>query len=227
VSKEQKQLPGEGFSLPFGDLPEVLPVFPLQGAMLLPQGRMPLNIFEPRYLNMVIDSLKNSRHIGMVQPLVTRPGPSKATQKLFSIGCAGRISAFAETDDGRIMLTLQGICRFEILEEIESNTLYRQVKPDFRGFEQDLSFQDTTIDREKLIEILRDYLNLKDININLNALEKTTDAFLIATLGMIIPFNDGEKQTIMEARDLIDIVEMMVALMEIELATQNRTSTRH
>jgi Lon protease-like protein len=194
--------------------------------MLLPHGRMPLNIFEPRYLTMVIDSLKGSRLIGVVQPLViTRDSPTP--DELFSIGCAGRISAFAETEDGRLMLTLRGVCRFKIEEEFNSKTLYRQVKPNFDEFKQDLFLEEPEIDRKKLIDVLAEYSNLKGIEINLHALEKATGPFLIATLAMINPFNDREKQTILETHSLSDIVEMMISLMEIELATKNQTSTRH
>lgn len=223
---EQHNQPNDPFGLLYPELPQRLPIFPLPGAMLLPHGRMPLNIFEPRYLSMVLDSLKQSRLIGMVQPLEISTDPS-ATDKLFHVGCAGRISAFAETEDGKLQLTLRGVCRFEIEEEFESDTLYRQVKPNFTAFKQDLFFEKPLIDRKKLIEVLAEYATLKGIDINFNALEQTTDTFLIATLAMINPFNHKEKQSILETRGLSDIVRMMISLMEIELATHNQTSTRH
>ena len=218
---------GNPFAAPFEDLPESLPIFPLPGAMLLPHGRLPLNIFEPRYLDMVLDSLKQSRLIGMVQPLEMLPDPVPASSELFHIGCAGRIVAFAESDDGRIMLTLQGVCRFKIERELDEEKDYRQVKPDFSAFKEDLSFDDPGINRDGLINILRNYLDLKEIKIDWDGLQKTEDRFLIATLGMMNPFDYREKQAILEAEKPSDMVDVMTSLMEMELATGGNGATKH
>lgn len=218
---------GDPFGLAFDELPDSLPIFPLPGAMLLPHGRMPLNIFEPRYLSMVLDSLKQSRLIGMVQPLKMLPDPVPEGTELFHIGCAGRITAFAESDDGRILMTLQGVCRFKIETELEEQNGYRRVKPDFADFKEDLSFADPIINREGLLVILKDYLKLKAIKVDWDSLQKSNDRFLIATLGMMNPFDYREKQAILEARDQADMVDVMTSLMEMELASVGEARTKH
>jgi len=218
---------GDPFGLPVEDLPQTLPIFPLPGAMLLPHGRMPLNIFEPRYLNMVLDSLKESRLIGMVQPLEMLPDPVPAETELFHIGCAGRIVAFAESEDGRILMTLQGVCRFKIVKELNSQRDYRIVEPDFTSFKEDLDYDDPGINRAGLLAILKDYLELKSIKIDWDGLEKAEDRFLVATLGMMNPFDYREKQAILEARDIADMVDVMTSLMEMELASGGDAATKH
>ncbi len=221
------QVLADPFGLPLEDLPHVLPIFPLPGAMLLPHGRMPLNIFEPRYLNMVLDSLKESRLIGMVQPLEMLPDPVPAATELFHIGCAGRIVAFAESEDGRILMTLQGVCRFKIIKELDSPHDYRSVEPDFASFKDDLDFDDPGINRDGLLAILKDYLELKGIKIDWDGLAKADDRFLVATLGMMNPFDYREKQAILEARDIADMVDVMTSLMEMELASGGDAATKH
>jgi len=215
------------FCTPFEHLPQRLPIFPLPGAMLLPHGKMPLNIFEPRYLKMVFDSLKGSRLIGMVQPLELLPDPIPEETNLFNIGCAGRIISFSESEDGRVLLTLQGVCRFEIEEELNEPTAYRQVKPNFAEFKEDLSPEYPAINREGFISVLREYLKLKGMDINLADLNKIEDRFLIATIAMINPFDYKEKQAILETPNIKDISHVMVSLMEMELATIGQSSTKH
>tara|TARA_B100000315_G_scaffold159111_1_gene147658 strand:- start:794 stop:1465 length:672 start_codon:yes stop_codon:yes gene_type:complete len=221
------EIMGDPFGLPFEDLPQTLPIFPLPGAMLLPHGRMPLNIFEPRYLNMVLDSLKESRLIGMVQPLEMLPDPVPAETELFHIGCAGRIVAFAESEDGRILMTLHGVCRFKIKMELDSQNDYRCVEPDFGAFKEDLDFDDPGINRDGLLAILKDYLEFKGIKVDWTGLEKADDRFLVATLGMMNPFDYREKQAILEARDISDMVDVMTSLMEMELASGGDAATKH
>ena len=215
------------FGIPFSELPENLPIFPLPGAMLLPHGRMPLNIFEPRYIKMVIDSLKQSRLIGMVQPLEFLPGPIPDKTPLFHIGCAGRITNFAEIDDGRLMITLQGICRFKIEKELENKNTYRQIKPDFNDFKKDLSIENPIINREKIFRILNDYLKLKDIDVNAEDLLKIENRFLIPTLVMINPFDFREKQAILETHNMGDIADIIISLMEMDINSPNQPSTKH
>ncbi len=215
------------FSIPFENLPQKLPIFPLPGAMLLPHGKMPLNIFEPRYLKMVFDSLKGSRLIGMVQPLELLPDPVPEKTDLFDIGCAGRITSFTESEDGRILLTLQGVCRFEIEKEFNTTTAYRQVKPNFAAFKDDLLSEYPAVNREGLIPVLRDYLELKGLNINWADLDKIEDRFLIATIGMINPFDYKEKQAILQTQNIRDIAHVMISLMEMELASIGQSPTKH
>ncbi|MBT3916499.1 MAG: peptidase S16 [Rhodospirillaceae bacterium] len=221
------QAQGDPFGLPVEDLPQILPIFPLPGAMLLPHGRMPLNIFEPRYLNMVLNSLKEDRLIGMVQPLEMLPDPVPVATELFHIGCAGRIVAFAESEDGRILMTLQGVCRFKIINELDSPHDYRIVEPEYASFKDDLNFDNPAINRDSLQAILKDYLELKGIKIDWEGLAKADDRFLIATLGMMNPFDYREKQAILEARDIVDMVDVMTSLMEMELASGGDAPTKH
>ena len=215
------------FGVSFEDLPRDLPVFPLPGAMLLPHGRMPLNIFEPRYLKMIMDSLKRSRLIGMVQPLELLPNPVPEQTKLFHVGCAGRITSFAESDDGRFLITLRGVCRFTIKEELEGNGFYRMVSPDFSDFEGDLSYSNPEINRDNLLPLLKEYLKAKGIKIDIADFIEIEDRFLIPTLCMINPFDFREKQAILEIRDINEMTNVIISLMEMELISPNSASTKH
>ena len=227
MSAGQPDVIYDPFGIPFSELPKNLPIFPLPGAMLLPHGRMPLNIFEPRYIKMIIDSLKQSRMIGLVQPLEFLPGPIPDKTPVFHIGCAGRITNFAEIDDGRFMITLQGICRFKIEKELEDKYAYRQVKPDFNDFKQDLSFENPAINREKFFRILSNYIKLKGIDVNAEDLLKIENRFLIPTLVMINPFDFREKQAILETPNIGDIVDIIISLMEMDIKSPNQPSTKH
>ena len=176
---------------------------------------------------MVLDSLKKSRLIGMVQPVSPAPGDNSKPSTLFKVGCAGRVSAFTETEDGRIMITLHGVCRFEITEELETATAYRQIKPNFEAFKDDLSTNYPEINREGLIPILRQYLDLKGIKINWEDIDKIEDRMLVATIGMINPFDYREKQAILETRNVKDISNVIISLMEMELASIEKSPTKH
>ena len=215
------------FGVRFEELPKELPIFPLPGAMLLPHGRMPLNIFEPRYLKMVMDCLKQSRLIGMVQPLELLSEPIPEKTDLFHVGCAGRITEFAESSDGQFIITLTGICRFEIKEEFGENGFYRRVNPDFSGFKKDLSFDSPEINRDGIFSVLKDYLKLKGIKIDITDFNNVEDRFLIPTLGLINPFGFLEKQAILEAPDVGEMSKIIISLMQMELKSPNSASTKH
>ena len=164
---QEPSVSDDPFGVSFENLPRDLPVFPLPGAMLLPYGRMPLNIFEPRYLKMVMDSLKQSRLIGMVQSRELLLDPLPEEVDLFHVGCAGRITSFTESEDGRFLITLKGICRFKIKKELEGNGFYRRVSPDFSNFKKDLSNNTPAINRDDLLPLLKDYLKVKGIEIDI------------------------------------------------------------
>jgi Lon protease-like protein len=215
------------FGVPLEGLPEILPIFPLPGAMLLPHGRMPLNIFEPRYLKMIMDSLKQSRLIGMVQPLELLSDPIPEKTALFHVGCAGRITAFAESDDGRFLITLKGVCRFKVKKELEENDFYRRVVPDYSAFKEDLSSDSPDINREGLLPVLKDYLELKGIKVDIADFVDIEDRFLIPTLSLINPFGFREKQAILETRDVSEMAKIIISLMEMELMAPNDASTKH
>jgi Lon protease-like protein len=201
------------------DLPLVIPVFPLDGALLLPGGQLPLNIFEPRYLNMFDDAMSGERVIGMVQ---TRTGGDPERPKLAPVGCAGRVTSFAETSDGRYLVTLTGVCRFRVGAELPGRSPYRQVRADFTPFEADLreGAEGATSggDGEALLAALRRYLDHRGLAIDWSSAEAAPSDALINSLAMALPFEPVEKQALLEAPTLTDRRETLVALLEIDAA---------
>jgi Lon protease-like protein len=196
------------------DLPLVLPVFPLEGALLLPHGQLPLNIFEPRYLNMFDDVMSGERIIGMIQ---TRPGGSAEHPRLAPIGCAGRVTSFAETGDGRYLVTLTGVCRFKLGEELPARAPYRQVRADFSDFEADLlEAPGSVAEPGPLLAALRRYLDHRGLAIDWTSAESAPSEALVNSLAMALPFDPLEKQALLEAPTLADRRETLVALLEID-----------
>jgi Lon protease-like protein len=195
------------------ELPARLPIFPLTGVLLLPRGRLPLNIFEPRYLAMTEDALKGDRLIGMVQP---QEGAGDAGDPpVYRTGCAGRITSFSETDDGRYLITLTGIARFAIAAEPQREQLYRRVVPDWQAYAGDLAEDATPIDRGRLVAGLKPFFRRYRIAAEWEALEKTPDERLVSTIAMVAPFAPGEKQALLEARDLAERARLLTALVEM------------
>lgn len=216
----------------FEDLPRVIPVFPLTGILLLPEGKLPLNIFEPRYLAMVRDALADEqRMIGMVQPRLADPddnrGPAELASmmdqpEIYTTGCAGRITAFSENDDGRYSLTLRGICRFRIAEEMTLRTGYRRILADYHRFRGDLSVQpESEIDRDRLLAVVRQYFQQQDIKASWETIEATPNDRLITSLAMTCPFGPNERQALLEAADLTARAEMVITLLEMALLDGN------
>jgi uncharacterized protein len=202
------------------DLPEIIPVFPLPGALLLPRGQMPLNIFEPRYLEMVDDSLRDGhRLIGMIQPDASHPG-SADRPALYRIGCAGRITQFAETGDGRYLLQLTGIARFRIVEELAVATSYRQCRIDFLPFLDDFTARkgEEEVDRKAVLDSLAAFLKANNLKVDWEDIEKAPNEALVNALAMMSPYDPAEKQAMLEAPDLKTRAEILVAVTEIALA---------
>ncbi|HEX3916224.1 MAG TPA: LON peptidase substrate-binding domain-containing protein [Caulobacteraceae bacterium] len=199
------------------DLPALIPVFPLDGALLLPGCQLPLHIFEPRYLNMIDDAMAGERIIGMIQ---TTDGSGLARPHLTSVGCAGRVTAYAETGDGRYMITLTGVCRFAAGDELATTTPYRQVRPDFAGFAADLepAEDELPLDRGPFLAILRRYLGHKGLAVEWEAAKQAPALALINSLAMGLPLDRAEKQALLEAPTLIDRREVLTALLEIDAA---------
>lgn len=198
------------------DLPDRLIIFPLSSAILLPRGRLPLNIFEPRYLNMVDDALGGDRLIGMIQPTEEMASESPA---LFQIGCAGRITAFSESEDGRYLITLTGLCRFAVGEEIDATTPYRQIRPDWSRFAHDLEADPApSFDRDRLLESLRAYLAAAELDADWRSIERAPPEALVNSLSMICPFDDHEKQALLETPRVVDRAQALVALMQMAIA---------
>ncbi len=204
------------FSL--SDLPETIPVFPLPGALLLPRGRLPLNIFEPRYLAMLDDALKSDhRLIGMVQPFECGDGE---TPRLRTIGCAGRLIAFSEGEDGRYLVTLAGISRFRMLEELDGFQPYRRVKAGWADFERDLGREeeDPGFDRESFLATLQKFFSIAQLSSDWDTLREAETEMLINSLSMLCPFEVEEKQALLEAPRLENRRETLTALMEFAIA---------
>lgn len=202
------------------DLPREIAVFPLPGALLLPQGRLPLNIFEPRYLAMTLDSLAQGRMFGMVQP-DARAAASASGPALYRVGCLGRLSSFSETDDGRLLITLTGLVRFRIMEELPlAPGGYRRVRADYTEFAADLDLpgESAPLDRAELLSALRPYFRARGIEANWDAVEETADSMLVTTLSMVCPFDVAEKQALLEAPDGVERARMLVALMRMGAA---------
>ena len=198
------------------DMPDVIPVFPLPGALLLPRAKLPLHIFEPRFLSMIEDCMKtSSRLIGMVQPYQARDGETR----LHSIGCAGRLNQFSETEDGRYMVTLSGMSRFRIKDEVEGFTPYRRCHVSWAGFERDLGKmeRDDNFDRASFMGALKRYFDDRQLSTDWDTMQEADDEFLINSLSMLCPFEPEDKQALLEAPSLSTRRETLTTLLEFAL----------
>ena len=211
------------------NLPETIPVFPLDGVLLLPRGQLPLNIFEPRYLKMFDDALGRGRLIGIIQPRDDRPmaddaGPDDHGSALHDVGCLGRITSFSETDDGRMIISLTGVARFRVAEELNVLTPYRQVRADYRPYDSDLIADVGGIDvnRDGVIDVLRRYLDLNGMQADWEAIEESGNEALVNSLCIISPYGGPEKQAMLEALSLGERAEILIALTEMALAQMSR-----
>ena len=208
------------------ELPEIIPVFPLPGALLLPRGQMPLNIFEPRYLAMIDDAFRDGhRIIGMIQPDVVHSQKNEDKPKLFRVGCAGRITQLAETGDGRYVLELTGISRFKVVEELTVLTAYRQCKVDFFSYADDFVARkgEEEVDRQALLEVLTDFLEANNLKVDWEGIESAPNEALVNALAMMSPYGPAEKQAMLEAQNLKTRAEILIAVTEMDLA-KKRTS---
>ncbi|MFN3890004.1 MAG: LON peptidase substrate-binding domain-containing protein [Beijerinckiaceae bacterium] len=208
------------------ELPGVIPIFPLAGALLLPRGQMPLNIFEPRYLQMVDDSMRNHRLVGMVQP-DEGSAPARGGPSVHAVGCAGRITQYAETGDGRLLITLTGVCRFRILDELSVATPYRQCTVNFEHFAADLDGMagEDQVDRQSVVRMLRAFAENNRIKLDWTEIERAPNEALVNGLAMMSPFGSVEKQALLEAETLKARAEVLVALAEIEFARGGNPSS--
>ncbi len=208
-------------------MPSALPLFPLSGALLLPRGQLPLNIFEPRYLAMIDDALKSHRMIGMIQPDL-KANEEQRTPSLCGVGCAGRITQYAETDDGRYIVMLTGVARFAMAEEIAAVTPYRQGRVDFGRFASDFQPRvgEESVDRGGVLKALREFAELRNLQIDWDSINEAPNEALVNALSMMSPFGPREKQALLEADDLKGRAEVLVAITEIEVARgQNAPSS--
>jgi uncharacterized protein len=202
------------------DLPEIIPVFPLPGALLLPRGQLPLNIFEPRYLAMVDDSLRDGhRLIGMIQPDPAHPGPEDKPT-LYRVGCVGRITQLAESGDGRYLMQLTGVARFRVEEELKVATAYRQCRVTYQPFADDFIARkgEELVDRKALLETLSSFLKANNLKTNWQDIESAPNEAVVNALAMMSPYGAAEKQALLEAPDLKTRAEVLIAVTEMELA---------
>jgi Lon protease-like protein len=202
-------------------VPAILPIFPLAGVLLLPRGRLPLNIFEPRYLAMTRDALAGERLIGMVQP--SEPTASAGDPAVYPTGCAGRITSASETEDGRFLITLTGTSRFRIRDELPLLEGYRRIVPEWAEFARDLGSEDEPdFDRERLMRGLRAYFQQHQISTDWDAISSVSGERLVTSIAMICPFEPSEKQALLEAPDLNERARRLTAI--VEMASLNRPS---
>ena len=201
----------------YGDLPDTIAIFPLPGALLLPRARLPLHIFEPRYLAMIDDCLKTKhRLIGMIQP---REVPEGQEKRLNAIGCAGRLTGFSETEDGRYMITLSGMSRFRLREEVQGFTPYRRCLVDWAPFVRDLGReeQDDGLERKAFLDLLGWFFKAMELSTDWSSLNEAEPELLINSLSMLCPFSPEDKQALLEAPSLSTRRETLVTLIEIAL----------
>jgi len=202
------------------DLPQTIPVFPLEGAVLYPRGVLALNIFEPRYLNMIDDALADQRLIGMVQPAVGHE--QETTPDFAEVGTIGRITTFSETDDGRYLVTLTGICRFHVEREIKSGAPYRQAIVSYDAFANDFApSSDISIDRAGLIRSLKTYAGLHGFQVDWESVEQAPTETVINVAAQICPFDAVAKQALLESETLDDRCRALIALLEWDVASDD------
>lgn len=212
----------------FDQLSPSVAIFPLTGVLLLPRGQLPLNIFEPRYIAMVDDALATDRLIGMIQPVAG--AGDHGTPEVYPMGCAGRITSFDETDDGRYLITLTGLCRFHLVEELETTRGYRRVVADWSPFRDDMEATagDLGLDRDRLGQALAAYFERQGIKANWDAIDDTPDDRLVTSLAMICPFSPCEKQALLQAPSRPERAELLLSLIEMAaLDNEGSDTPRH
>ena len=211
------------FSIDSNELPQNLPVFPLQGALLLPGGILPLNIFEPRYVQMVKDTIATShRMIVMTLPA----SKEKNGSDVYKLACAGKLISFEETLDGRFLISLSGIIRCRLNEDLEEKGGYKRMAVDFSEFLDDMKPNNIKIERNGFFETLRSYFDIKGLSADWKAIEKCEDEKLITTLAMLCPFSDAEKQSLLEANCLTDRASLMKVILEMSVFGENNQNVR-
>jgi len=205
------------------ELPENIPIFPLTGALLLPKSRLPLNIFEPKYLKMIEDTLGNQhRLIGMIQPLLNEKKPDDDHKNFNKVGCAGRVISFTETEDSRYLITLAGICRFNFVEKIKSADPYLKAKVDWSLYKGDSKIEklDAIFKREIFLDTLSKYFKLANLQTDWGSLKKAEDELLINSLSILCPFDHHEKQALLEAKTINERYDILLTLMEMTIKAE-------
>jgi Lon protease-like protein len=210
-------------SLRFDELPRTIPVFPLTGVLLLPRGRLPLNIFEPRYLRMLEDARKGNGLIGMIQPAKADTDMQDAPA-LYRVGCLGTISEYAPAKEGRFRIALAGVCRFEVIEEMPRTKLYREMLVSYAPYRADFEVASGGFDRKRLVRAMEGFFKLSNLKVDWSAVAKAPDDALVSALAMMCPFAPPEKQALLEATSLGERAEIVTTLMEMALASRSAST---
>jgi len=214
------------FDPAFTELPQIIPLFPLQGVLLLPGGKLPLNVFEPRYLAMTSDALAAARVIGMIQPTVPEKPEPDDRPPLYPTGCAGRIVQFGESDDGRYHVVLKGLCRFAVKQELAPQHGYRRVIADWGRFSGDMEpkadVAREAVDRDRLLKAVKPFFHLHKLDANWDAIKETPDEKLVTSLAMVCPFGPAEKQALLECAGTLERARILTGLMEMALMGPGR-----
>lgn len=206
------------------DIPAVIPIFPLEEALLLPRTQMPLNIFEERYLAMIDHAMRNDRIIGIIQPQAEQDeGEADTPSSLYPIGCLGRVSAYGETGDGRVLITLTGISRFRIMRELETDEPYRMAEIDCEDFTEDLieGFGEEAVERKELLDVFRSFLEANNLEADWDSVDKSSNEILVNSLSMMSPYGIAEKQALLEADSLALRAQTLIAITEMHLANDS------
>ena len=203
------------------ELPNILPIFPLPGAVLLPQGTLPLNIFEPRYVSMVEKVLGADRFIGMIQPISSK---IKEKGNLYPVGCAGKIMSFTETNDNRFLIELEGVIRFKIKKECEEVDGYRNIIPEWKTYANDLEISNQELDISPLLTELKLYFKKTNINVDYEELSKVSSQHIIASVPQICSFKENEKQAVLEANTYYDRMKVLISLLKM-YSTSNESES--
>ena len=200
-------------------LPEIIRIFPIDKCVCLPKAILPLNIFEPRYLEMIEDAMKSDKYIGIIQPSISKKENSDTEE----VGCLGKISTYVENDDGTLIVKLTGVCRFNINEKLDSDSAYNQMRVSYNQFKDDLKLNDPikSIDRDKLLNVISDYLNVNDLTTDWSVITDTDTEILINAFAMLSPFSSEEKQALLEAKNIENRSEILIALSEMSIASRN------
>jgi uncharacterized protein len=219
--------PSERYRRP-ADMPGRIPVFPLRGAILLPRATLPLNLFEPRYVAMIEDCIGSTRVLGLIQPVrgsagaSTDESPAGKASGLRRVGCAGRVTAFQEVPDGRVVITLTGVCRFTVAAEVPTKKPYRLCDVQYEDFAGDFSAgDDSGVNRDQLLKVLKQYLDAHQYKADWRSIEQAPSEHLVNSLSIMSPYGPEEKQALLEAMDLKTRSEVLIALAEMELAAGN------
>lgn len=211
------------------DLPQRIPLFPLRGAILLPRATLPLNVFEPRYLAMLDDVMSGARIIGVIQPAgdgeMDAESPLGKSSPLRSVGCAGRVTSYQELDDGRLVITITGIARYQVLSEAVTAKPFRTASVSYDRFASDFNsgLGEDFVDRGNLLRVLKNYLDQNRLKADWTAIQRASSEVLINALCVMSPYGPEEKQALLEAADLKSRAEVLVALAEMELAAGGGT----